>query len=210
MATDKQITANRQNAAKSTGPQSQSGKSRASRNALKHGLSAEQVVMFDEDPAVFEALRSDLFAHFQPADPVADHLVEQVAACIWRLRRVPEIETRICAYYRLVHESRQAAKRAESCVIRDEYNANIIKFRDREAREAAEVVCQHAEAKLLDDEPLMGGRSLTSLVRIAGAIESSMYRAIRELERIKAERPTATNGNAVIDVEADEEEDWLN
>ncbi len=68
----------------------------------------------------------------------------------------------------------------------------------------------------MDDEPLMGGmfaeaeRSLTSLVRIAGAIESSMYRAIRELERIKAERPTATNGNAVIDVEADEEEDWLN
>ena len=71
MATDKQITANRQNAAKSTGPQSQSGKSRASRNALKHGLSAEQVVMFDEDPAVFDALRSDLFEHFQPADPVA-------------------------------------------------------------------------------------------------------------------------------------------
>ena len=216
MATDKQITANRQNAAKSTGPQSQSGKSRASRNALKHGLSAEQVVMFDEDPAVFEALRSDLFAHFQPTDPVADHLVEQVAACIWRLRRVPEIETRICAYYRLVHESRQAAKRAESCVIRDEYNANIVMFRDREARGAAEKVRQHAEVKLLDDDPLMGGmfaeaeRSLSSLVRIAGAIESSMYRAIRELERIKAERPTATNGNAVIDVEADEEEDWLN
>jgi hypothetical protein len=31
-----------------------------------------------------------------------------------------------------------------------------------------------------------------------------MYRTIRELERINAERPTATNDNSVIDVEADE------
>ena len=216
MATDKQVTANRQNAVKSTGPRSELGKSRSSRNAIKHGLSAEQVVMFDEDPGVFEALRSDLFDHFQPADPVAAHLVEHVAASMWRLRRVPEIETRICAYSRLVHESRQAAKRAESCVVRDDYNANIRMFRDREAREAAQEVRQRAEAKLLDDEPLMGGmfaeaeRSLNSLVRIAGAIESSMYRAIRELERIKAEEPTAANDIPVIDVAADEDEDWLN
>ena len=109
-----------------------------------------------------------------------------------------------------MHESRQAAKRAESCVVRDEYNANIVMFRDQQARKAAEEVRQCAEAKLLDDELLMGGtfaeaeRSLTSLVRIAGAIESSMYRAIRELERIKVEQPSATNDNSVIEVEADE------
>jgi hypothetical protein len=38
MATQKQIEANRRNARKSTGPRSASGKKRASRNALKHGL----------------------------------------------------------------------------------------------------------------------------------------------------------------------------
>ena len=38
MATQKQIEANRRNARKSTGPRSASGKKRASRNALMHGL----------------------------------------------------------------------------------------------------------------------------------------------------------------------------
>ena len=48
-------------------------------------------------------------------------------------------------------------------------------------------------------------RSLTSLVRIAGAIEGALYRAIRELDRMKPEQPDPVNDNAVIDVEADEE-----
>jgi hypothetical protein len=38
MASERQIAANRANARKSTGPRSASGKARASRNALKHGL----------------------------------------------------------------------------------------------------------------------------------------------------------------------------
>ena len=53
MTSEKQAAANRRNAAKSTGPQTESGKARSSGNALKHGLSAEQVVIFGEDPAAF-------------------------------------------------------------------------------------------------------------------------------------------------------------
>ena len=71
MATTAQIAANRSNAAKSTGPLTKSGKARSSRNALRHGLTAEQVVISGEDPAAFETLQDDLYAHYQPADPVA-------------------------------------------------------------------------------------------------------------------------------------------
>jgi hypothetical protein len=49
-------------------------------------------------------------------------------------------------------------------------------------------------------------RSLNSLIRIAGAIEGSMYRAIRELERIKAERQELDEEISVIDVEVDEKD----
>jgi hypothetical protein len=39
MATEKQIRANRENAKKSTGPKTAAGRTRSSRNALRHGLS---------------------------------------------------------------------------------------------------------------------------------------------------------------------------
>jgi hypothetical protein len=39
MATEKQIAANRANAKRSTGPKTSAGKSKASRNAFRHGLS---------------------------------------------------------------------------------------------------------------------------------------------------------------------------
>ncbi len=191
MATAKQATANRENAARSTGPRTKPGKARSSRNALKHGLSAEQVVMLDEDPAAFEALRSDLFEHYQPTDPVAEHLVEQVAASIWRLRRVPEIEAGIFEYhYSHLQELHADMKQFDVTATNEERQA-----KDRQA----------------EPRPVLGdafGRaecSLNSLIRIAGAIEGSMYRAIRELERIKAERQDPVIDGSVIDVEGDEE-----
>jgi hypothetical protein len=42
MATERQITANRNNAKRSTGPHTSSGRYMSSRNALRHGLSSER------------------------------------------------------------------------------------------------------------------------------------------------------------------------
>ena len=101
MTTEKQAAANRRNAKKSTGPRTDEGKASSSQNALKHGLSAERVVIWDEKPADFQALQSALFEFYQPTGPVAEHLVAHVAGCIWRLRRVPEIEAAIYSCFTL-------------------------------------------------------------------------------------------------------------
>ena len=192
MSSTKQVAANRRNGARSTGPRTKSGKARSRRNALKHGLSAEQVVMLGEDPAAFEALRDDLYAHYQPADPVAINLVEQVAACLWRLRRVPEIEAGIFEhYYYYLQENRARMKQFE---VFDSDEERQAKDRQDEPRPVLGKVFSSAE------------RSLSSLNRIASTIEGSMYRAIRELERRNAERQEAMNDSSVIDVEVDEVE----
>lgn len=54
MATDKQIAANRRNAARSTGPRSLRGKAKSRMNALRHGLSyigCEPPFSVSRDPA---------------------------------------------------------------------------------------------------------------------------------------------------------------
>jgi hypothetical protein len=88
------LEANRANAKRSTGPKTEAGKSRSKLNALKHGLSAEKIVIGEEDPSEFEALRASLQRDWQP-DTLASELVEQLAGIFWRLRRVPAIEAAV-------------------------------------------------------------------------------------------------------------------
>jgi hypothetical protein len=56
MSSDRQITANRANAKRSTGPKTIVGKIRSSRNALKHGLSASAFLQIDGTDAVSKSL----------------------------------------------------------------------------------------------------------------------------------------------------------
>src|SRR5207247_3252677 len=65
---DKKLEANRQNSLKSTGPTSVEGKSRSAMNALKHGLTAEQIVLPNEDPEAYDALRQKWLDDYPCAD----------------------------------------------------------------------------------------------------------------------------------------------
>jgi hypothetical protein len=60
MASDKQVVANRANAKRSTGPKTAAGKALSRMNAYKHGLTAETIVIGDEDPKAFDLLRAEL------------------------------------------------------------------------------------------------------------------------------------------------------
>jgi hypothetical protein len=95
-----QITANRRNALKSTGPQTRSGKASSRMNALKHGLTAEQVVLFDEDVEEFERFFRKWVRAFKPKGFIEHQMVERIAICAWRLRRVYRIEAQLFGRYR--------------------------------------------------------------------------------------------------------------
>jgi hypothetical protein len=85
-------------------------------NALRHGLTAKNIVIGDEDPKEFEDLRAKLEHDLQPKTALEIELLERLAGLLWRLRRVPAIEAAIVnarqeATYSRVRENLAADKR---------------------------------------------------------------------------------------------------
>ena len=95
MASDRQIEANRRNALASTGPRTDAGKAISRRNAITHGLTADQLLLDGEDPAVFEMLRDDIFDEYAPATAYEAELTHRIATLCWRLRRIDVFEAAI-------------------------------------------------------------------------------------------------------------------
>lgn len=92
MASRKQIAANRANSKRSTGPKTKEGKARSRLNSWRHGLTAEDIVIYNEDPRAFDALRAELFEQIDPAPGIESMLSDRLASLEWRLRRIPLLE----------------------------------------------------------------------------------------------------------------------
>ena len=92
MATEAQIEANRRNAQRSTGPKTPEGKEEASRNALRHGLTARQVIVFDESGEDFARFHDEMREALAPTDAIEEQIVERIVLCAWRLRRASRAE----------------------------------------------------------------------------------------------------------------------
>ena len=92
MAQEKQFEANRQNAQKSTGPKTPEGRAAVRLNGVKHGLTAETIVLKGESEADFTNLLNSLEAEHAPATPTEEALVVQLAMATWRLRRLYHAE----------------------------------------------------------------------------------------------------------------------
>jgi hypothetical protein len=93
MTTFRKIDANRRNARKSTGPKTEEGKRRSRCNAVRHGLTAETVIVALEDPEDYTAFEAAVAADFNAQSAVERELVLRLASLLWRLRRSTTIET---------------------------------------------------------------------------------------------------------------------
>ena len=87
------------NGAKSRGPKTEAGRKRSSQNALKHGLTAQTLVLPTEDPDEFQQLLTSYLDQFQPHSPVELHLVHEMVAAKWRLQRLALIENQLSPQY---------------------------------------------------------------------------------------------------------------
>ena len=99
MATEKQTKANRKNAKKSTGPKTAEGKAKVSKNAVKHGLFAEEAVITGENAADYEAYRDEFLAEMRPVGAVETMLVERFVSLAWRLMRAQRMQNQAMEDY---------------------------------------------------------------------------------------------------------------
>src|ERR1700745_720195 len=101
MPTTAQIAANQENARFSTGPTSDAGKARSSRNAVKTGLTGHTVLLPGDDAALYEAHLAQFMTRHAPATEKERNLVQSLADTEWRLLRIPSLEMSVYALGRL-------------------------------------------------------------------------------------------------------------
>jgi hypothetical protein len=163
MTTEKQVKANRANARQSTGPRTPEGKAASARNARKHGLLSQQVLLPSEDPEAFNELLEGLIARCSPEGEVELQLVERMASCLWRLRRVGELEVGLFE-----------CDRPDPGVERFAFGCRPLTPRGALAVAFVRVA--------------NGADALSKLSRYEVSIERSFYNALHELQRLQAAR----------------------
>lgn len=163
MPTEKQIEANRRNSQKSTGPRTPEGRAAVRLNGVTHGLTAATLVLPGEDKSDFAALLADLEAEHQPAAPTEEVIVRQMALASWRLRRVYHLEAAVFSV-RLQELEED---------FEEDYERKL-----KNVERQAKVVLEDTRRT----------RSLDHLSRYESRLERSFYRALHELQRLRAQR----------------------
>jgi len=86
---------NRANSLHSTGPRTEPGKQRSSRNALRHGLTAQTAVLPTENPETYQRHIQQFLDEYAPATATEIQLVHEIANTAWRLNRIPFLEAEL-------------------------------------------------------------------------------------------------------------------
>jgi hypothetical protein len=169
MASNAQIQANRMNAQKSTGPKTAEGKAVVAQNTVKHGLFAHDNVIQCEKQSDFDSFCEGLLTGLAPVGGVETMLAERIVSLSWRLKRV----------------ERMNSEAVDVMIAKIETNSSERRWR--------------GEAGLLDPESgqselglgwaiikdFSGSNVLERLLMYEKRIESSLYKAMNELQKLQ-------------------------
>jgi len=92
MLSDAQLAANKANAAFSTGPRTEPGKSRSSRNALTFGLFTLNDFVRENEAEDYTKICTSLWTELSPEGTVEEFLTTELMSATWRLRRCRMVE----------------------------------------------------------------------------------------------------------------------
>jgi hypothetical protein len=215
MTTARKAASNGRNALQSTGPRTLEGKAISSKNARKHGLLSEEILLPNEDSEALSALGQRLREALQPVGELETVLVDRIVALLWRLARLGRVEAGIFTWYfyeELVARAERKASSYEKDALEDVLTNNTV-ITDRQKHE--EALDQARGLRNLQEDGIAtfgppfvrdasGSDAFSKLSRYETTIDRSLHRALHELQRLQAAR----NGMNVpppiaVDVEVD-------
>jgi hypothetical protein len=201
------LEANRENAQKSTGPQTETGKNASSANSVKHGLLADGLVFeSEEQEEQFAELMDQLTNDLRPGSALESILVEEIAVCYWKLGMALRWEMAAA-------RSRRDSSRdvVQGLVAENLGNKSQLEFLDNqkvamggEGWECSEVWLRKGRSSESSNSTNMAKRDVKAgeevhvqvEVKLATALETTMryssmirrdlHRAIEQLERLRA------------------------
>src|SRR5689334_10016664 len=130
LLSDKRLEANRKNAQKSTGPKTPEGKTRASQNALTHGLcSHSSALLPTESEEAYQAFCQQMLQDLHPRSALEASLAERITLLTWRLRRLPAAEA---ALFQQHNDSRRQAVQQANARALQQYHHETEHYRDKQ------------------------------------------------------------------------------
>ena len=198
MTSAAQVSANRSNAQKSTGPRTAEGKAVAARNAVRHGLLAKEVVVKGEDPGEFECYRGQMLAELAPAGPMEEMLAQRIVHLSWRLRRAERLQA--AAFDKIENQTERTYPTLvpeDASWLLEQIAERGIQFTEPEGPPRGRKAVQDLNQERVLDRLLVYERR----------IESSLYRTMAELRLLRKEggvprvssfKPEVSSGDPVL------------
>ena len=176
MATIKQINANRKNALLSRGPTSKLGKLNSSKNSLKHGLTAKQLVI-GENLKEFEKYRDRMIDALKPEGILEEQVVFKIIDVGFRLQRIGVVEAAVYNQEILHHEADEyKSKIAEKIEFKEE--EELVQSSDKSSNLKGLAFCQDSKY----------GNSILKLNTIEDKLMNKYYRLLDILKMMQEAR----------------------
>jgi hypothetical protein len=200
MSTQRKIDSARANGAKSHGPITEEGRKTSSMNALKHGLTAQTVVLSNESHDEYTVLFDSYVQDLQPNGPVEMHFVLEMVNAKWRQRRLCNIESAL-------FDQRMDRQKGESDAAGDSCNASA------EHALAFEALSESAALPLLNrmESRLERtySRALSNLLHLQrcrqvtfeAGNKKSEKRTESQVRTIANYQPSIVNGRSLLDLQ---------
>lgn len=170
-----------------TGPKSAAGKAKVSRNAIKHGMSANAPCVDGlEDEHEWELHLAGYRESLRPEGYAEQEFADRIASLAWRLRRVVRHETEIIVtgLNRIPQHLREIAQYSKTAL-----NIPIEESYSQEAIEQAITVHMLPDVK-----------TLPNIMRYEAHLHRQMIQTLHELEAMQARRRGERTPLARLDI----------